>query len=532
MVIEPLSLKKDYWQDFEVTSKDLDFLYNFLLEIETPQTTEELTKALVVERIRIEKDALESKQQANGAVYYPKDHYQVGQTIQFPALNWQTGTVVNARPGQNPDLAPFGVIEVELSTGEKRQFAADLESHKLNQPVSVNSNDPLLDFDYVMDHFSEDLIEILSEEIQSNPGLVRIAGKWFPRALLVDINIGHLNLAEAVLDMIGGGPLPTAKLMEQIDLPEDASSNLNEFSLNLALQEDKRFDEVGASGEVIWYLHRLEPDPVQETPAVLRYPYNSTDDEMVKEAARDFDEQIIDELEPDLHPEPKSPVDHLTLCLIYPHWRAGTMPLAGALNNLFPTALESPRIQFSFVDGNSGEKFPGWVVRPNCYIYGLREWYLAQGLITGSLVHIERGKNPGEVIIKAEKKRGSREWMRTVIVGSDGGIVFSMLKHNISAAIDERMAMMVSDVDMLDKVWEHNLKQRAPWPQTVRQIMSELAKLSPQNHVHAQELYAGVNVIRRCPPEMILNVLINNSWANHQGNLYFRLDDGSGGDHE
>ncbi len=225
MVIEPLSLKKEYWQDFEVTNKDLDFLYNYLLEIETPQTSEALTKALVVERIRIEKESLESKQQANGAVYYPKDHYQVGQTIQFPALNWQTGTVVSTRPGQNPDMAPFGVIEVELSTGEKRQFAADLESHKLNQPVSVNSDDPLLDFDYVMDHFGEDLIEILSEEIQSNPGLVRIAGKWFPRALLVDINIGHLNLAEAVLDMIGGGPLPTAKLMEQIDLPEDASSN-------------------------------------------------------------------------------------------------------------------------------------------------------------------------------------------------------------------------------------------------------------------------------------------------------------------
>ncbi len=204
------------------------------------------------------------------------------------------------------------------------------------------------------------------------------------------------------------------------------------------------------------------------------------------------------------------------------------MPLAGALNHLFPTALESPRIQFSFVDGNSGEKFPGWVVRPNRYIYGLREWYLAQGLITGSLVHLERGKNPGEVIIKAEKKRGSREWMRTVMVGSDGGIVFSMLKHNISAAIDERMAMMVSDVEMLDKVWEHNLKQRVPWPQTVRQVMGELAKLSPQNHVHAEELYAGVNVLRRCPPEMILDVLINNSWANHQGNLYFRLDDGSG----
>jgi hypothetical protein len=87
---------------------------------------------------------------------------------------------------------------------------------------------------------------------------------------------------------------------------------------------------------------------------------------------------------------------------------------------------------------------------------------LSQGLITGSLVHIERGQRQGEMIIRAEKKRGAREWIRTVMVGSDGGVVFSMLKQNISAAIDERMAMMISDVEMLDKVWERNLKHAPP----------------------------------------------------------------------
>jgi hypothetical protein len=99
MVIDPISIRKDYWQNFEVTNKDLEFLYNHLLEIEMPQTSEEPAKALAGERIRGEKELLESKQQAEGAVYYPKEHYQVGQTIQFPTLEWKTGIVVSVRPG-------------------------------------------------------------------------------------------------------------------------------------------------------------------------------------------------------------------------------------------------------------------------------------------------------------------------------------------------------------------------------------------------------------------------------------------------
>jgi hypothetical protein len=354
---------------------------------------------------------------------------------------------------------------------------------------------------------------------------------WFPRALLVDINAGHLNLAEAVLDMMGGGPLPTQALMEQIDLPQDVDANLNEFSLNLALQEDKRFDEVGAAGEVLWYLNRLEPEPVREAPLFLRYP--NTGEEYgpdVNEMLAEFGPEMIDELEPTLNPPSDKPVEEVTLSLIYPHWRAGTIPLAGNLLNIFPTAYESPRIQFTFVDKNSGEKFGGWVVRTNNYIYGLRDWYLSQGLIAGSIIHIRQSKNPGEVIIRADKKRSTREWIRTAIIGSDGGVVYSMLKHNLSAAVDERMAVVTSDVEALDKIWERNNKQRQPLHQTIRQTVGEMAKLSPQSHVHAEELYAGVNILRRCPPGAILNQLLQSTWAKHLGNLYFRLDDASGGD--
>ncbi len=533
MVIAPISLRKDYWTQFEVTDQDLDFLYSYLLEVEKPQTSAELLRALVPVRIQQEKDAMQKQQQAGGDIYYPKEHYQVGRTLQFPALDWQKGKVVSARPGSNPELPPFEVIEVELKNGEKRQFAAGVENHKLNQPVSFNADDPLLDPDYVLKNYGKELNRLLTDALESSPGLVRIAWMWFPRALLVDINAGHLNLAEAVLDMMGGGPLPTQALMEQIDLPQDVDANLNEFSLNLALQEDKRFDEVGAAGEVTWYLNRLEPEPVREVPMFLRFPnppqaYRDDTYAMLN----DFGPDVLDELEPALNPPSEKPVEEVTLSLLYPHWRAGTLPLAGNLVNLFPTAYESPRIQFTFVDKNSNEKFSGWVVRNNQYVFGLRDWYQSQGLIAGSLIHIRQGKNPGEIIIRADKKRPTREWIRTAIIGSDGGVVFSMLKHNSAAAVDERMAIVTSDVEALDKVWDRNNKQRPQLYQTVRQTLVEMAKLSPQSHVHAEELYAGVNILRRCPPGAILNLLLESTWAKHLGNLYFRLDDTSGGDND
>ena len=71
---------------------------------------------------------------------------------------------------------------------------------------------------------------------------------------------GHLNLAEAILDMAGGGPLPTKALLEQVGLTSNTNSNLVEFSLDHALQEDPRFDEVGPAGETLWFLNRLEPE--------------------------------------------------------------------------------------------------------------------------------------------------------------------------------------------------------------------------------------------------------------------------------
>ena len=525
MAVASLSLREGYWESFALQEEDLDYLYNRLIELETPLTSQELMRLIVEQRIEREKQALENRAPAEGKLYAPKGHYEIGDTLVFPALNWQKGQVTQVRPGNNPELPPFEVLEVEIEKEGKRQFAAGVQEHILNQPLKVNTADPNLNPGQVMEKYGLELTQKLEAMLENNPEIVRIAGRWFPRALLVDINIGHLNLAEAVLDMAGGGPLPARALVDQIELPTDVNPKLTEFSLNLALQEDERFDEVGPSGEVLWFLKRLEPASIQNPPLYLRYSPYSYDPSILTAEMRALEKDLDDEFSE--VPAPPGNLDDITISLIYPHWRAGTLPLSNRIKRLFPTAYESPRIQFTLVDGDTGAEISAWVVRPYRYVFGLRNWYQSQGLIPGSLVHIQRGKKPGEVKVSLEKRHASREWIRTVLVGADGGIVYAMLKQAVTATFDDRMAIAVPDVQAIDSVWERTGKQRPPFEVVVTDTMRELAKLNPQGHVHAQELYAAVNVVRRSPPGPIFSILVNNPAVIHVGDLYYRLEESS-----
>jgi hypothetical protein len=523
MAISPFSLQENYWDNFEFRDSDLEFIYDHLIEIETPQTTQELVQVLVNERIKNEKESLKSQQQLGSSIYLPKDHYSIGQQITFPALNWQKAKITNVRQGNNVDLPPFEVLDVVFDNGDKRQYASSLENHKLNQPVDFKLDDPKLDPNYVLSKYNSRLIDKLDLALRNNPDLVNIAWHWFPRTLLVDINIGYLNLAEALLDVNGGGPISTQAILEQLEIPTDVNSKLVEFSLNLALQEDDRFDEVGPSGEVLWFLRRLEPEFLQQPPVWLRYRDTGYDPSTILDYLKMIDQQVTDELE-----NRDVPVSNrITISLLYPHWRAGALPLSARMQNFFPTAFESPRVLFTFVDGNSNQKFTGWVDRTTKHIFGLSEWYANQGVIPGSLIHIERGVSAGEVIIKIDRRRATRDWIRTVLIGSDGGIVFAMIKQLVSTTLDERMALFISDIKSLDQIWDQPGRKKHPFEQVVQNTMRELVKLSPQGHVHAQELYAAVNILYRCPPGLILKLLLESRWASHLGDLYFRLDDKS-----
>lgn len=517
-----LTMDEGYWESFKLQEQDIEFIYNYLLETETPLTPQELVAALIDEHIRHQKIELERQRTSGGDLYQPKGTYKSRQKLIFPALNWQRGEVVGIRPGRNPELGDFQVIQVAFADGNQHEFAAALANHTLNNPPKIEDDATLLDKQSILDQFGEELSAALEEELETNPDFVRIAGRWFPRALLLDINLGHLNLAEAVLDMAGGGPLSTTEVLKQIELTTDANANLVEFSLDLALQEDPRFDEVGPSGDVLWYLQRLEPSEVLQPPTYLRYAGIEYDRSLLTREMLTLEQDLDDELSP---LDARYQHQESEIRLIFPHWASGTLPLSARVRHLFPTAYEAPRVRFMLVDGDTGEKFPGWVVREKRYVYGLKDWYAARGVAPGSILHIRKGKAPGEVIVQTESRRSSREWIRTVLVGSDGGIVFAMLKQIVSAPFDERMAIAVPDKEAVDQVWQHTQKEQPPFERMVVIIVRELSKLNPQSHVHAIELYAALNVIRRCPPGPILALLASRPWFSHVGDLHYRLSD-------
>jgi hypothetical protein len=87
------------------------------------------------------------------------------------------------------------------------------------------------------------------------------------------------------------------------------------------------------------------------------------------------------------------------------------------------------------------------------------------------------------------------------------------------------MAIAIPDTDAIDQVWQRMQKDHTSFEKVVVNTVRELAKLNPQSHVHASELYAAVNVVRRCPPGPILALLASRYWFVHVGDLHFRFND-------
>ncbi len=514
------SLSADYWKTLEITKQDIDTLHTHLFEIETPLTAHDLSPILIESRIRLEMDAERKERESGGKVYLPSVRYVVGDDVVFPALGWTKGKVTATRPGRNPEAGEFDVVTVEMQDGVQRLFASALANHILNNASDATSKTLDLNMDAIFRENGEELEKKIEAAFSNNDELVKIAGRWFPRGLLIDINEGHLNLAEAVLDMAQGEPQPASALLKDIGLPSGVNPKLAEFSLNYALQSDQRFDEVGAAGEVLWCLRRLEPDGVRELPSFLSYEKIEYDRSGLDESMLKLETQLDDELSEENvlgHKE----IREVTISLIYPHLRAGTLPLSVRTRSLFPTAYESPRVRFTLVDARSGIKMPGWVVREHGYVFGLREWYKSHQLMPGSLVAVRRGQKPGEVIVEAKTQRAAKDWVRTLIVGADGGLVFAMLKQPITAEFNDRMAIYVSDFKVLDPLWEKNRS----FEDLVVIVMRELTKLNPQGHVHAQELYAALNLVRRIPPAPLFALLASRPRFVHVGDLHFRLEE-------
>jgi hypothetical protein len=534
-VTERQTQTAEYWSDaFDVEESDLDYLYNLLLEEETPLSSAEMALAIIERRVEREAQAARRREQGT-TLFIPKETFTVGQQLVFPALDYAAGTVVGLRPGHNPEFNEFDVLQIDFGEGRPtREFAARLAGHKLNEAQAQTAMGEVKAPEALFAEFGPAIAAKLDARLRANPEIVVLAGRWFPRALLATVNVGHLNLAEAVLDVAGGGPLPTDELLKDTGLPSNINPRLQAFSLNYALQEDTRFDEVGPVGQVSWYLRRLEPPDVQVVPRRLQNSAPDYDRRRLPPNLVQLERELDDEFSP--RPEAALPADgqapedgngsaapeEIQVTLGFPHRRLGTLPLSARLAPLFPTAIKSPRIRFQFVDGDTGQKFPGWVVRPGQYAFGLEEWYRSLDFPVGGYLLLRRGAQPGEVVVRARKRRPTREWVRTAAATPDGRLTFSMQKQLIGVDYDELMMLAAGNLATVDEVWLKS--QSLPFPRLVADVFRELAKLNPQSAVHAKTLYGAVNVARRSPPGPIFAELVAHPYFVLVGDAYWRFD--------
>jgi len=508
-VIQRATQTPEYWGSaFSINDEDIEHLLNLFFEDELPRTDEELALAVVRRRCQREEAAV-SRELAKGALYQPKHVYEAGQRLVFPALDYAVGNIVAVRQGRNPEYGPFQIIRVQFDGKAEREFASSFSyPHRLNEESAgtmPDTSDQTLRSPEDLYHlFGRQVCAKLAEALGKRSDFVYLFGKWFPAGLVADVNVGHLNLAEAVLDVAGGGPLPTDKVLNDVGLPREINRRLQEFSLNYALYKDERFDEVGPTGEVLWFLRRLQPPEVLNPPHRLMYETISYRPELLDQALVRIEKELDDEYSN--LPAPDEPPDEVTFTLTYAHRRVGSLPLSPTIAMLFPTG-RTRRILFMFEDARSGQRWPGWVVREHHYAFGLDLWYEANDVPVGGLVNLRRSDEPGVVLVDLESRRPKRDWVRVVNV-KDGRLTFEMLKRQMMCGYDEQMVIALENFKAIDELAERVETQRRSLSDLIQEVFPHLARLSPQGTVHSKTLYSAINLVRRVPPGPLFAELV------------------------
>jgi hypothetical protein len=518
----------EYWQeDLVIDDQDLEHLYSLILESSMPQTLDQLGLALTEWRCRSEEATIKAELE-KGEPYRPGDSYEVGQQIVFPALGYALATVTGVRPGYNPQYDPFKVIQVRFEGAEGiREFATELDHpHKLN----AEGNDGELLAGRVSPGqlyatYSSQVKQRLEERLQTGSSweFVNFGDEWFLKGLMGDIHVGHLNIAEAALD-VRDAPLSPEELLKVLELSTDLDQSAQIFSLNYALRDDNRFDDVGTDDNILWFLRRLEPPEALHPPRRLQYSPQPYSRENISGELLELEREIEDEAtEPTVFgPYPqRKPLYTATFALTYPHYRVGTIPLTPRLAVLFPQS-NTQRTRITFIDGRSGQKMTGWVVHQHKYVYGLDKWYEEHNIPVGAYIKIEQTKDPLIFIVDYEPRRMKREWIRVAKVAEDK-LTFEMQKRPIGCQYDEPMIVGEDKSAEVDSLWVMAEETEKTIFEIIREVFPELAKLSPQGTVHAKTLYSAINVVRRCPPGPIFAELCTQDCFNSVGDGYWTM---------
>jgi hypothetical protein len=518
-VIQRKTQTPEYWQSFSLSPTDVEFLRTLLLDAESPLTTRDLAQALVAERIRREESELRAEL-SKGAIYQPKKQFKVGDKVLFPQLDYRLGEVVELRAGENPEYGPFDVITVDFGANRRqRAFAANLAaSHKLNADApDAMAAGPAVDPVAVLNGHARHVPELLREALRAEDAFATVEDRWMPRDLLAEVHVGHLNIAEAVIDM-NQTSLDTATLQRELDLPKEIAPEILAFSLESALAADERFDQVGAGNERRWYLRRLAPGEAFAIPELLRYtPVDYDEDALtpdLEKVAFELDDEWADAGEAT---EERKGAQTVTLLLTHPHAASGTLPLNRRSRPFFPAGA-GERTMVMLVDGRWGNRFAAWVNHTGRYVAGLQAWMDKHKLPAGALITLEK-RPDGDIVVDFKPKRMRREWMRWGQLTEEGELDIQLRKQEISCEYDEQIIIGAEKSAEFAAMRARSAGK--PLDALVFQVFSDLAGLSTT--VNAKTVYSAVNLMRRVTPHPVFAALAADERLERLADGNFRL---------
>jgi hypothetical protein len=519
-----------FWRDqFEVGADDVEFLYQFLLDAQKPQKLSELALSLIDEYLRRENARIE-QELTKGAVYAPKHRYQVGQTLAFPGLEFAVGAVTAVRPGQNPEHGDFEVIQVQFEgKGKPREFAAGLQtSHRLNQTNGERLvNDvSLLSADEIYKLYQSEVDEAMLyalEEGDRHEAFVEVGGSWLLKDMLAEVHVGHMNIAEALIE-VQGRPLAAQELLNEADLDSNVSLAMRVLSLDHSLSADERFVRVRQGREIAWFLRRLLPPAVQTIPPLLRYRALGYNRSLLSVEMLQLEWELDDEWsEGGMRTEAPSLVPATSFTLTYPHRRHGTLPVSSRTRGFFPQSRDGISV-ITLVDGRWGTRYTGWVVHEGRYVVGLAKWMEDHQVPVGAFITLERTQTTGEIVVDYRTRRPKREWAR--IAHADLNhllLTFDMNKINVACEYDEHMIVAEHSGEELDQLRIGMDGAGVDVNELISNLTPELIKLNPQGTVHAKTVYSAVNIVRRMPPGPVFYALLVNRQLRDVGGGLFAM---------
>ncbi len=526
-MIQRKTQTEQFWrEEYKVSSEDLGRIYDSILDRGQPVAAADIVRSIIEFRCRREEVSIEAELD-RGEIYQPKNRYETGQQILFPQLGFAVGTVVGSRSARNPEYGQFTAIKVQMDGEQQvREFASELlGEHRLNR--REGEPDPTIAGELqtpteLQELFGAVVVAKLEADMQAHDEFVRVADTWFLRELLVDVNIGQLNIAEALIE-IKSMPLPTGDLLPDLDLPAEVSEEIRLLSLNRALEADGRFNNIGDSGRDVWYLRRLTPKQVVSPPGGLVLQPDQFDRLTVSGELLLLEREIDDEGSGLDVLGPSRPVYRTSVVLPFSHWRYGTLPLTAKTQGLFPesTNHHSPII---LVDGQSGARMQGWVVHGASFVYGLGNWIERNGLPAGAVIKLERTRDPRVIRVDIEPERLRRLWIPIATV-REGSVSFQLRKKPVSCQFDEHMLMGEDSHQEADQLWASLQRQGAGLLDVMMLVLPELVKLSPQNTVHAKTIYNAVNVLRRTAPGPIFSLLSTEACFVAMGGGFWAFDE-------